>query len=407
MKSIDLKYMIRNGENSEVEFKRDDVHPDRLASEMAALLNLEGGHILLGVEDDGSVSGLTRSVMEAEEWVMNIAQNNLEPSAIPVWQVTKLDDLDKTVGIIRLPADAPGKPYRAKRGASWVTFMRIGSTSREATREQELRLFQASKLFQFDVKPVEDTGLGDLYLSLLENYFIQILQLDAPELEDAEGWKHLLLNLDILKELGGRTLTTVAGLLLFGIAPNRNLPQAGVTATAYPGEDKDYNTVDEEEIRGPLVSSKSSAGDFLTKGVIDRSADFVERNMGSRAWLESAQRIRKPSLPMPAVREAIVNAAAHRDYTFQGIDIEVSLYQDRLEVISPGRLPNGVTVPKMKKGARATRNELLKNILRDYGYIEHRGMGVRRRIIEAMREHNGKEPDLIEDDDRFIVRLWK
>ena len=99
---------------------------------------------------------------------------------------------------------------------------------------------------------------------------------------------------------------------------------------------------------------------------------------------------------------------AHRDYTREGTDIEVSLYADRLEVISPGRLPNGVTVAKMKEGVvRVARNELLKEILRDYGHIEHYGMGVRHRIIESMRSHNGTEPGLIEEDDRFLVRLWK
>jgi ATP-dependent DNA helicase RecG len=98
---------------------------------------------------------------------------------------------------------------------------------------------------------------------------------------------------------------------------------------------------------------------------------------------------------------------AHRDYTITVTDIELSLYSDRLEVISPGNLPNTVTVPKMKQGYRAARNELLKDILRDYGYVEHRGMGVRRKIIDGMREHNGTEPDLIEEQDRFLVRLWK
>ena len=83
------------------------------------------------------------------------------------------------------------------------------------------------------------------------------------------------------------------------------------------------------------------------------------------------------------------------------------MYSDRVEVISPGRLPNGVTVERMAEGLRAARNELLKEILRDYGYVEHLGMGVRNRIIGAMRAHNGTEPDLIEEEHRFIVRLWK
>ena len=132
------------------------------------------------------------------------------------------------------------------------------------------------------------------------------------------------------------------------------------------------------------------------------------RNMGSVAWLAGGRRRRKKALPVDAVREAMVNAVAHCDYTREGTDIEVSLYGNRLEVISPGRLPNGVTVEKMKEGVvRVGRNDLLKEILRDYGYIEHYGMGVRNRIIESTRTHNGTEPDLLEQKDRFVVRLWK
>ena len=89
------------------------------------------------------------------------------------------------------------------------------------------------------------------------------------------------------------------------------------------------------------------------------------------------------------------------------IDVELSLYSDRLEVISPGRLPNTVTVDKMRAGYRASRNELIKEVLRDYRYIEATGLGVPRKIVKGMLDHNGTEPDLIEADDRFIVRLWK
>ena len=218
----------------------------------------------------------------------------------------------------------------------------------------------------------------------------------------------LLLNSDFLTRLEGGTCATVAGLLLFGRSPNRRLPQAGVSAVAFPGSEKDYNTTDEERIRGPLISYVTDEGSPVHKGVIDQTVDFVKRNMGSEAWLEGARRIRKASLPIEAVREAVVNALAHRDYWWEGTDVEVSLYADRLEVISPGGLPNGVTVEKMREGVvRVARNELLKEILRDYRYIEHYGMGVRNRIINAMREHNGTQPDLIAEDHRFTVRLHK
>ena len=406
MNKAELLEIIGNGENSGVEFKRDDAHPDSLAKEMAALLNLEGGVVLLGVEDNGAISGLTRGREEAERWVMDIARQNLQPEIIPLWRSVAMDD-GRVVGVIGLPGDSPGKPYKAKRGSAWIAFVRVGSTSREATREEEGRLYQSSRLVRYDIKPVPEMGIESLDLNRVDNYFRDILKRKTPDRADVEGWRRLLLNTDLLAESGGATFATVASLLLFGENPNRRLPQAGVTATAFPRTEKDYDTTDEELIRGPLVSLLSRRGRPTEKGVIDRTVDFVAKNMGTTAWLEGGRRHRKKALPLDAVRESVVNAAAHRDYTIVGTDIEVSLYRDRLEVISPGRLPNGVTVEKMKEGLRVARNELLKEILRDYGYVEHLGMGVRNRIIESMRAHNGTEPDLIEQEYRFIVRLWK
>ena len=406
MTEAELIKLIRDGENSAVEFKRDGIHQDDLAKEFSALLNFEGGYILLGVEDNGSITGLEVGRKTREDWVMNIARHNLQPGVIPHWRCVTLDD-GKVVGAVGLPADSPGKPYKAKRGNAWVTFIRVGTTSREATREEEGRLYQASRTIRYDISPVAEMGLDSLDIDRIENYFRVILQRDAPAVEDSEAWRRILLNIDLLTESMGITVATVAGMLIFGKNPNRRLPQAGITATAFPRLEKDYDTIDEERIRGPLVSVLSARKQLVEKGVIDRAVDFVERNMGTSAWLEGGRRLRKKALPTEAVRESIVNAVAHRDYTLDRTDIEISLYQDRLEVISPGRLPNGVSVEKMKEGCRAARNELLKEILRDYGYVDHLGMGVRNRIIQSMRDHNGTEPDLIEDDSRFTVRLWK
>ncbi len=402
-----LLELVANPENSRIEFKRDDCRPERLAREMSALLNLEGGFILLGVESDGRLSGLTRSTAAAEEWVMNIARENLQPAVIPVWMSVDMGD-GKTIGVVELPADEPGKPYKARRGNAWVTNVRVGSTSREATRDEEARLYQAARMIRYELKGVPGTGLEALDLERVENYFCTVLKRTVPSPSDRDGWRRLLLNTDLLVPSRGADAASAAALLLFGRNPNRHLPQAGVTAAAFPGAAKEYNVVDEERIRGSLVSMVSREGSPLGDGVIDRTVAFVNRNVGSVAWLEGARRRRKQHLPISAVREAVVNAVAHRDYAREGTDVEVSLYQDRLEVISPGCLPNGVTVEKMREGVvRVARNELVKEILRDYGYIEHYGMGVRRRIIEAMQEHNGTEPDLLEGDDRFVVRLWK
>ena len=407
MNKTEVLEYITNRENSCVEFKRDDCQPDSLAKEMAALLNLKGGVILLGVEDDGEISGLTRSRTATEEWVMNIARQNLQPGTNPVWTCLEIEQ-GKEVGIIEFAADSLGKPYKARRGNAWVTFTRVGSTLREATREEEGRLYQAARIIRYETKMVHNTEFDDFDHARIKNYFQHVLKRAAPAQTENANWRQLLLNSDLLIADEGMVGASVAGLLLFGKNPNRQVPQAGVTAVAFLNTVKQYDTGDEEIIRGPLVSRISKRGKSIEKGVIDRTVDFVERNMGSIAHLEGGRRRRKKAYPMDAVREAVVNAVAHRDYSHEGTDIEVSLYSDRLEIISPGQLPTGMTVEKMREGVvRMARNQLLKEILRDYGYIEHYGMGVRNRIIESVRRHNGTEPDLVEEETRFLVRLWK
>lgn len=423
MNRTQLDELIHNGENSGVEFKRDDVLPERFAKEIAALLNLEGGYVLLGVEKDRTVSGLTRDAEKAEEWVMEVARVHLRPPTIPYWETIDCGG-GKTVGVVTLPADAPDKPYKAKRGSAWVTQIRVGTTSRDATDEEEARLYMQSGRLQYDRKPVPGASLDDLDLRRLTDYFRNIRRQACPDPEDREGWARLLVNTELMAEDRGRTMPSVGGLLLFGARPKRFLPHAGISAAAYLGTAKDYNARARQSLQGPLVSlfavrdsdalvsypslartfSEESA--VSESGVIEQTLDFVRRNIQVQATVDGGgQRQERWDYPMDAVREAVVNAVAHRDYTITVIDIELSLYSDRLEVISPGRLPNTVTVDKMRAGYRASRNELIKEVLRDYRYIEATGLGVPRKIIEGMRSHNGTEPDLIEEESRFIVRL--
>lgn len=407
MNRTELTELIQNGENSGVEFKRDDIIPERLAKEMAALLNLEGGHILLGVEKDRTVSGLTREPEKAEEWVMEVARTHLRPAAIPYWETIEWGE-GRIIGIATLPKDAPDKPYKAKRGSAWVTQIRVGTTSRDATDEEEVRLYQQSGRLQYDRKPVPGSSIVDFDRRRLVNYFRDVRRQACPDEGDDEGWLRLLVNTELMAEDRGRAIPSAGGLLLFGTRPNRYLPQSGITAAAYPRTEKDYEAKERTVIRGPAVALLSETGDVVETGVIEQTLDFLRRNTSIEAWIENGgRRQERWDYPLEAVREAVVNAIAHRDYTITVTDIEFSIYSDRLEVISPGRLPNTVTVDKMRAGYRASRNELVKEVLRDYRYVEATGLGVPRKIVQGMLAHNGTEPDLIEEDDRFIVRLWK
>jgi ATP-dependent DNA helicase RecG len=425
MNRLDLDELLRNGENSGVEFKRDDVLPERLAKEMAALLNLEGGYILLGVEKDRSVSGLSRELDKAEEWVMEVARTHLRPATIPYWETIDWGE-GKIVGIVNLPADAPDKPYKAKRGSAWVTQIRVGSTSRDATNEEEARLYMQSGRLQYDRKPIPGASLDDLDLRRLTDYFRNVRQQSCPDAEDREAWIRLLVNTELMAEDRARPIPSAGGLLLFGTRPKKFLPQAGISAVAYAGDVKDYEARSRQTLHGPLVSlflgmQRDGAARYPAlpqtfsdnvgaseTGIIEQALDFVRRNIEIEASIDDrGQRLERWDYPLEAVREAIVNAVAHRDYTITVTDIELSIYADRLEIVSPGRLPNTVTVAKMRAGYRASRNELVKEVLRDYRYIEATGLGVPRKIVEGMRAHNETEPDLVEEESRFVVRLWK
>ena len=424
MNQQELAEMIRNGENSGVEFKRADIRPERLAREIAALLNHEGGYVLLGVEDDGAVTGLARPPKQIEERVMEVARTHVRPAATPYWETIDWDGL--RVGIVSLAADAPDKPYKAKRGSAWVTQVRVGTTTRDATDEEEARLYMQAGRIPYDRRPVSGASFEDLDRRRLVNYFRDLRRQDCPPDDDRDAWTRLLVNSELMVEDRGRAMPGAAGLLLFGARPNRWLPQTGISAAAYSGAEKDYDAKARTTLRGPLVPLyPAPASDFdrpypwmprtfsdygrtVESGVLEGALDFVRRNSEVRAWIgDTGQRQERWDYPLETVREALVNAVAHRDYTITVTDIELSLYADRLEIVSPGRLPNTVTVEKMRTGCRAARNELTRDVLRDYRYVEASGLGVPRKIVAGMRAHNGTDPDLIEEEHRFTVRLWK
>ena len=157
---------------------------------------------------------------------------------------------------------------------------------------------------------------------------------------------------------------------------------------------------------GPLIPLGVSDGSLVEPGLVDQAWDFVRRNTTPSARLEGARRKDRWEYPEAVVRETIVNALVHRDYSIAGTDVMLSIFSDRLEVTSPGPLPNTVTPEGMMSGLRYARNQTLVNVMRDYGYVDARGMGVRNKIIPGMRAHNGTDPEFIEEEHRFTVRLW-
>ena len=393
----ELLELINNGENSGVEFKRDDIDNRALAKELVAFSNLSGGAVLLGVEDGGTVSGITRDKLE--EWVMTACRDKIRPAIIPFFEIIRDVEPGKHVAVVRV---SPGFSVHSVWHNSGNTYyIRVGTQSREATPEELSRLFQQRGAFRAELRPISGAQLADLDLRRLRDYFGRVRQQATPDEGDEAGWRTLLLNTELMVEEG----ITLSGLLLFGTSPNRFLPFAGIDAAAFPGVEKDYAARERATLRGPMTPLLGEGG-LVENGLVEQALDFIRRNVAAKTTLEDgARRVEVPVYPPEVLRETVVNALIHRDYLLTSTDIELAIYSDRLEVISPGRLPNGITPARMRTGCRAARNQLIKDVMRDYGYLEHMGMGVPRKMVRGMKAHNGTDPELIEGEESFTVRL--
>ena len=394
----ELLEIITNGENSGVEFKRDDLRTQDLAKELVAFSNLEGGMVLLGVEDDGTITGLTRQ--DLEEWVMSVCRDKIRPAIVPFFEVVRGVKNNNDVAIVRVT-----RGYDVH--ALWHNttnryLMRVGTQSREASQEELARLFQQRGAIRAELRPISGATIGDLDRRRMRHYFGDIRQQDVPADDDEEAWQSLLINTEIITEEG----ITVGGMLLFGQTPNRFLPYAGIDAAAYQETESSYDAQERTALRGPMTPLLNQSGDIVENGLVEQALDFVQRNTRMIVEAQGARRVERPVYPPDALREGIVNALIHRDYLLTSTDIELAVYSDRLEIVSPGRLPNGITPDRMRFGTRAARNQILKDVMRDYRYLEHMGMGIPRKIVKGMREHNGTEPDLVERDERFVLRLF-
>ena len=405
MNKAELVELVANGENSGIEFKRDDLRPEQLARELVALANFRGGRVLLGVEDDGTIVGIQRK--DLERWVMDaVFGRAVHPLILPFYEEVLIDGLRVAVVTV---TQGLSKPYVVRHRGREDIYVRVGSTSRLATREQQARLFDAGGLIQTELLPVSGSGLDDLSQERLGDYLVRLVG-DREIPQTTEGWHQRLCALGLMVEReDGPPACTVAGLVLFGYRPRRLMRHAGVRWMCFAGRDKTYEALDDQILEGPLVGlwrELSGGRELVEKGLIERLADTMRpfvREEGSEVDA-SLQRKRHWHYPLEAIREAVVNALTHRDWT-RYVEVEVVRYGDRLEVRSPGALQNGMTVEKMLAGQRTPRNLLVSEVLRDYAYADARGMGVRNKIVPLMRAHNGVSPEFEATEDHLRLTL--
>lgn len=364
-------------ENQYIEFKSEDIRAADLADEMIAFANSEGGDIWIGIEDDGSVSGVSKSY---EEDVMNIARTSCIPPLFVEYEDVQTDG--KQVARITIPK-GQDKPYYTSRNRYYI---RVGSTKRIASREELIRLFQSSGVFHFDTVEVEKASEFDLDKGQIGQYFTRynISFFDEPESEQ----NRLMLHSDLI---GPDNHPTLAGLLVFGLAPKRFLPQSGIDLAHFNGSEITSELVDKQFISGPLPRQ------------IDNGVAAIKANLLTSSDIVGTKRVNGKHYPERVFRELLVNACVHRNYAISGSNIRILIFSDRIEFISPGRLPNTVTIEKLSVGVSYARNPILVRLMENLGYVDKLGRGLPMVWQEARKLD--QQVEFIESGEEFRVIL--
>jgi len=307
---------------------------------------------------------------------------------------------DAKVAVVTV-ARGMAKPHVLRHNDREDVYVRYGDTCRLATREQIARLFDSSGLLSAEELPVYGSHVGELDARRRVEYFQRILGEDSMENQE-----ELLVNRSFLVGDDDPQSCSIFAHALFAKAPGRRLPQAVARITVYLGDDKDYDTAFDKVVDAAYLEYRGELpGDVIEPALHELMMQLVQPYI-SEDKVPSGTRIREWDYPREAVRELIINALTHRDWTKQNY-VRVVVYNNRMEIISPGALPNGMTVAKIKSGAQLLRNPRQVRIFREYGYLEDQGIGIRRKVLPLMREHNGSEPAFEATEDAFKVTLQK
>ena len=381
MNCIELSDVIDRGEDTLNQFKTNFYSVDKLAVEICAFANSDGGKLYIGISDSGGMEGLSKEdVNRLNQWISSTSSSKIAPPLFVKTEILICDGM--SILVVYVPKGS-NKPYAVNTTEFWV---KSGADKRRATREELLRLMQSSGfLFADEIETgagVEDFDV-DYFKRFYEQYYTEKVEdIDVP-------LEKLLENLRLVKN--GQL--TLAGLLLFGRSPERVIPQFVIKATYYKGNDihsNEYN--DSEAIEGRLIEQ------------FEYGVSFIRRNLRG---LQKNRNINAPpilEIPKEAFMEAVANAIVHRDY-FINAPIFINIFKNRLEIISPGILPNTVTEDNMRYGVHIERNPTILSFLeRDKKFrYSGRGSGVPR-MIRLCRESDVKL-DMVNDRDKQIFKV--
>jgi ATP-dependent DNA helicase RecG len=345
MEPLELSEIIQKGESSTVEFKKRIVKGKKtdaydIAVEMVALSNSRGGYLIIGVDDKtGELDGLSfREIEETNELLANVASDNIKE---PILIVTEQISINGHVLVLVTIKEGKDKPYRDNKGIVWI---RSGATSRKVVSNDELRrLLQSSGNLLAEEESVYSTTINNLDEELFYTFFEK--KNNGKKIEDInQSLIQILNNLGFAKEES----LTLAGLLLFGKNPQRFKPMFTVQCISFVGN----------EISGTQFRDKEPPFEGNISSIFEKTMNFISRNLRKIQVEKSFNSLGQLEIPKEAIEEIVVNALIHRDY-FISSTINVFIFDNRVEIISPGKLPNSLSVENIIAGRSNARNPIL------------------------------------------------
>ena len=366
-----IENLITQQEGKTIEFKRNLSSPKSLLKSIVAFANTAGGHLIIGISDDRQIVGIEQPLDE-EERLCNLIADSI---------LMTLEG--KTLLVIEVFVSNTGPHWINSEGMAQGVYVRLGSTNRQADQELITELRRRTEGVNFDEMPLPELSTNDIDITKAQELFTDIKSLNEKN----------LLTLKLLTPYQGKLVPTKGAILLFGKHRNMQFPDAWIQCGRFIGKDKSH-IFDHIDIYEYLPLAVDSIMIFLKKHAF-RSADF-----------SNTQRKDVWNIPLSMLREAIINALVHTDYSQRGAPIRISFFDDRIEIENPGILLPGLTIEDMRQGISKIRNHVIARIFRELNLIEQWGSGVSRIYSEA-KEQNLPDPEIMEIGMRirFIIYL--
>jgi ATP-dependent DNA helicase RecG len=377
MEATELLSIIARDEDGKHQFKANITNVNALTSEMVAFCNSGGGQILIGVNNNGDIAGLTRKDMHRlNQLVSNAASQCVRPPINPHTENVALSD--GLVMVVHI-ADGISKPYMDNNGITWV---KSGADKRKVTSREEMqRIFQSAGLIHGDEIPANGMTAADIDREYFSRFFKE--QYGEPLALQELSFEQLLENMDLLRD----GVLNITGALVFGKQPQRRLPVFMVKCVSYPGTDihvAEYR--DSEDVSGKLQE------------VFERALYFLTRNLRRIQNGQNVNSVGVLEVPKVALEELLVNALVHRDY-FVSAPVRLFIFDDRIEILSPGHLPNSLTLEHAKRGISNIRNPILASFAAKI--LPYRGLG--NGILRALKAY--PQIDFVDDRDGNLFKV--